>query len=433
MRARPIYSNQAQALLELAIFGSILIFCFGILIQYGLSLNYRQALQMATFRKGLDLSFRRSWRGVSDTNVNLVVIKDKSIPDPSDPFRIKSYSPYVSQVNAVYSDKMYWSAAPGDDDKSSFLPGVDYIFSGGTYLEDGQPQTRERHLSSSDFLTKGRGYLVDTSETKDKEPPDEARVGYFTVGWRWGVPCCEEYEKDADDNDIPSQCKTKKTFRRKKINPNAEGVFWSWEEGITCDKVTAGMELDVDDDFVEESVVEVVKLGGEYNPDTSETTPSYIDSLTVSDPKQGDINLAYGEPDRDKKAVKPYYMEDGKEVMQGLQAAYTKTSYIEPKSIYLRRVEAKEGEYNIEGTPTQIKEHILNAEIVNSKETITRKIKLNNAIIRQEINGKKYEWIQKGAPAGTPPVDSEGRKNFEEKTVESEYNQNEGRAYVTEF
>ena len=428
-----------QALLELAIFGSILLFCFGILIQYGLSLNYRQALQMVTFRRAVDLSYRRSSRGVSDTNVNLVVIHDKSIPDPSDPYRIKSYSPYIHQANAVYSDKMYRSPVDtGNDDEQSLLPGVDYIIDVGNKKCEGvgcKEWTGEKHLSSSTTLTdeKGylkEGYLKEGEEYKKYSGYDEPRVGYFTTGWGW-VECCKEWKcnryKQEDGNDTTDcaewECapENKNKFRRKKNNPNGP-IFWEWEDkinnkDITCDEVSAGMDLDVDNDFVEESVVKVNKEEAQFDSGGVQTRAGRIVSLTVLDPTQGDINNFYGEPDDQNKTVKPYIV-DGKEKNQGLQSSYTKRIFTpEGKD---NRIVRQEGdiEINVNG---QTQKGILNAGIINNQETITRTVTLNKLKAGAELSQEEWE-------AGSIPPDK-----LEKKEIKSEFEQKEGRKYFTEF
>ena len=75
-------SNQkAQAVLELATFGSLVLFCLALLIHFGLQMNYQQNLQMQAFRKALKMAFYK--QGPS-SSANLAVIKDKPMVDPAD-------------------------------------------------------------------------------------------------------------------------------------------------------------------------------------------------------------------------------------------------------------------------------------------------------------------------------------------------------------
>lgn len=76
-------SIKGQALTELAVFGSILLFCLAVLVQYGLQANYQQQLQMEAFRRAQKMAFERSG---PNSAASLVLIKDKPFPDPRDQF-----------------------------------------------------------------------------------------------------------------------------------------------------------------------------------------------------------------------------------------------------------------------------------------------------------------------------------------------------------
>lgn len=84
--------TKGQALTELAIFGSILLFCVAMLLQYGLEANYQQQAQMEVFRKAQKLAFYRSGPGA---NTSLVLVKDKAIPDPRDQWGFAERYPVV--------------------------------------------------------------------------------------------------------------------------------------------------------------------------------------------------------------------------------------------------------------------------------------------------------------------------------------------------
>ncbi|MFA5356891.1 MAG: hypothetical protein WC301_05775 [Candidatus Omnitrophota bacterium] len=78
-----ISERKAQALTELAIFGSILLFCLAMLIQFGLQANYQQEAQMEAFRKAQQMAFNRDG---PNSAVSLTLFKNKAIPDPRDQF-----------------------------------------------------------------------------------------------------------------------------------------------------------------------------------------------------------------------------------------------------------------------------------------------------------------------------------------------------------
>lgn len=122
-----IFKPKAQALLELAIFATIILFLFSVLIQYGMSLNLQQHLTMQTFRKALSMAKIRS-KGPS--GASLTVVKDSPIPDPSSPFGISETSPVVAQGSGVWSRDLMMEPEILDSE----LPRVDFII-------DGTPKT----------------------------------------------------------------------------------------------------------------------------------------------------------------------------------------------------------------------------------------------------------------------------------------------------
>ncbi|MBI4322869.1 MAG: hypothetical protein HY596_01190 [Candidatus Omnitrophica bacterium] len=92
-------ANKGQALLELAIFGSLFILVLGVLLNYGLNADYSQRAKMEAFRQALALS--------SDSNItgggSYALAKDRYIPNPSNPFALGSDIP-VSESGSVIRD-----------------------------------------------------------------------------------------------------------------------------------------------------------------------------------------------------------------------------------------------------------------------------------------------------------------------------------------
>lgn len=95
-------SNPArgQALVELAVFGSLLLFLIGYLVSSALQYDHRQQVKMEAFRRAL-----ASAAGTTDPNgpisTSHVVIQDRRIPDPSDPFGVGSPSPVIGQAGVT--------------------------------------------------------------------------------------------------------------------------------------------------------------------------------------------------------------------------------------------------------------------------------------------------------------------------------------------
>lgn len=104
-------SLTGQALLELAIFGSILIMLLGIILNYGLRFNFEQKTQMSAFRKALEMSANDA----TGNQGNLTLVTDKHIPNPSNPFAVGSVMPFMSSANVVRNYKMQETADTPDE------------------------------------------------------------------------------------------------------------------------------------------------------------------------------------------------------------------------------------------------------------------------------------------------------------------------------
>lgn len=122
-----IFNNKAQSILELAIFGSIIIFLLSVLIQYGLSLNYQQHLSMQTFRKALQIAAGRS---TTSPQVSLTVVKDAAMPEPSNPFGVTETSPVIAGANVVISRDIHSFPQPTPSD----YPRIDFMINGKRYI-----------------------------------------------------------------------------------------------------------------------------------------------------------------------------------------------------------------------------------------------------------------------------------------------------------
>ena len=88
-----------QALLEVAIFGAIIIMLLGVLISYGLKYNYQQQAMQRAFRKTLSRVVVQP--GVSASEV---VVLDKHVPSPSDAFGIGSVTPFTGSAGSISRD-----------------------------------------------------------------------------------------------------------------------------------------------------------------------------------------------------------------------------------------------------------------------------------------------------------------------------------------
>ncbi len=89
--------EKAQALLEVAILGSILIVLLGILISYGLRFNFQQRLMQQAFRKALSSANTNSL-GQSGA---FIILRDMHIPSPANPFGVGSVAPVMSAAGGI--------------------------------------------------------------------------------------------------------------------------------------------------------------------------------------------------------------------------------------------------------------------------------------------------------------------------------------------
>jgi|GEM_PF-4891372 len=112
-------NKKAQALIELAFFGSILLLCLSMLLRYGMQANYQQNIQMQAFRKAMKAAYYKSGPAA---NISLTMVKDKSIPDPQDPWGFGERFPmgagasvaWDSNIQALYIDDFSESPARSD-------------------------------------------------------------------------------------------------------------------------------------------------------------------------------------------------------------------------------------------------------------------------------------------------------------------------------
>jgi len=74
------------------VFGSIILILLGFLVNNGLSYDYRQQVEMEAFRRGLASAAATPLPNTPSSRTN-VLIQDRHIPNPSDPFAIGSVTP----------------------------------------------------------------------------------------------------------------------------------------------------------------------------------------------------------------------------------------------------------------------------------------------------------------------------------------------------
>lgn len=98
-----LINQKAQSILELAIFGSMVLFCLYLLIHFGLQMNYQQNVQMQAFRKALKLAYFK--QGPS-SQASLLMIKDKPVVDPRDRWGFSDRTPVGSGAAVTWSNTL---------------------------------------------------------------------------------------------------------------------------------------------------------------------------------------------------------------------------------------------------------------------------------------------------------------------------------------
>lgn len=94
-----LLTDRGQALLELAIFGSLLLLLLGALLNYGLNAEYNQQVMMESFRKALGIAAGQGTGAAA-------VIRDNPLPNPSNPFAVGSVLPVAASANVTKNFQM---------------------------------------------------------------------------------------------------------------------------------------------------------------------------------------------------------------------------------------------------------------------------------------------------------------------------------------
>jgi hypothetical protein len=95
------HAQKGQALLELAIFGSLVLLVLGVLVNYGLNADFTQQAVMRSFRQALKTAKdAQNLNIVSPVQATHLSIDDRHIPDASHPFGIGSVVPVAGQSSS---------------------------------------------------------------------------------------------------------------------------------------------------------------------------------------------------------------------------------------------------------------------------------------------------------------------------------------------
>jgi len=131
---RHYFNLKGQALIELATLGTILIFCLGILINYGLQANYQQEVFMSTFRRAMGLAYNQTSNelGPSGTVV-LTALDDRRMISPDNAYGLASRSQFSRRESATWSDNLTLSYLDSASQPIiAYQPKTFYMMNGNT-------------------------------------------------------------------------------------------------------------------------------------------------------------------------------------------------------------------------------------------------------------------------------------------------------------
>ncbi len=165
-------AKKGQALLELSIFGSILIMLLGVLVNYGMKYNFQQQVMQQAFRKALGIAAKQR-------SGNYLLLRDGYIPNPEDPFTTGSVTPVIAQASVIRDYRMHETA-----EKASELPHM-YINLPGNFRRYETAAFRdESDVPASQLYDEG-GYDCDGNGKVDKD--EEGRSKYDCVYGSEGI------------------------------------------------------------------------------------------------------------------------------------------------------------------------------------------------------------------------------------------------------
>ena len=102
-------SRCGQAMLELAVFGSLMLMVLGALVNYGLNADASQRAMMGSFRQALsDAARTHDPNDPTPMSVSRLLIHDQHFPDPSNPFAVGSMVPTLVVGDLILVNKFHY-------------------------------------------------------------------------------------------------------------------------------------------------------------------------------------------------------------------------------------------------------------------------------------------------------------------------------------
>lgn len=103
-----VINRKAQSLLELSLYGVVVLSLLGVVLSYGMRYNFRQSADQRSFRKAMAKSADHMG------SKTYVLMHDRSLPNPQDPFGTGQASPFVSSATITRDYRLLTKWDSGD-------------------------------------------------------------------------------------------------------------------------------------------------------------------------------------------------------------------------------------------------------------------------------------------------------------------------------
>jgi len=316
---RKILGIQSQALVEVAILGTVILFCMIILIRTGLQANYSQYLRMKAHRDAIAEAYstRKNLKGFSH-----IVVEDKHVPSPLNPFGIGSVQPFYANAAITWSQDLYGNPRHNDFPRMNMKingqainlpetgfsprhthagdPNPEWGLRAAGYEKTSWGGTKDIWVKINDYPADINDPFSDRCRPADLDAYENHTSREYICGdgegdgiyWRWTMVQCKNTM--GRGYVVPDRIFTDVDCREEFDYPsNSEKT------------VTRGSMADIDGDWKEESVI---KVEGSCNDDGKYR----CSQIKYFDYQLGDIDLTVNTWDRRHDIPQ-----------QGLQAGYT--------------------------------------------------------------------------------------------------------------
>lgn len=333
------FSQKGQALVELAVLGTILLFCLGMLVNFGLQANYQQEMEMKAFRLAMQQSYNSAKGPSAGGGVNL--IEDKPGVATQDPYATNERYAFVSAGSVNWNNNLmddYVDAnnnlQNGSGGRPDYRPTMSYNING---KESESYTTAGFEPYVCGYNTPDNSITIRVADNRDEYNMD-GTLGKDGIYWKKIKVNCNETKIDCEkiEND---KCKDNAFIGYVMINGEKEQIG----------------SADVDNDGKDESVVKVEPGKNSHGEDV---LYGPVQTFWVLDYQKGRIDTSI---EMTHKADGTDDVAEYAKKRQGLLPDYTKTI---TKTGVMQKKEDKSG--------------ITTTTDAFSNEIITRKVKLND-------------------------------------------------------